>query len=143
MATIGPLPAREGLGRRRLARVAAATALGAAALGVTAWLGAGPSRGASAQQQVRTVTVTGRRYAFQPSTIEVAQDELVRIVFTAEDVAHSFTIDQYRIVKRAGAGQTATFEFHADRAGTFTFYCNLKSDEGCRDMRGTLVVRPR
>jgi heme/copper-type cytochrome/quinol oxidase subunit 2 len=31
-------------------------------------------------------------------------------------------------------------EFHADMPGTFVFYCNLTNDEGCRKMRGTLVV---
>jgi heme/copper-type cytochrome/quinol oxidase subunit 2 len=36
-----------------------------------------------------------------------------------------------------------TFEFRADRAGTFPFYCNLTIDDGCREMRGELVVTPR
>jgi hypothetical protein len=33
------------------------------------------------------------------------------------------------------------FEFRADQTGTFEFYCNLKQDERCRDMKGQLVVR--
>ena len=41
----------------------------------------------------------------------------------------------------ANAGQTVTFEFRADQAGTFDFYCNLKQDDRCRNMRGQLVVR--
>ena len=49
----------------------------------------------------------------------------MKITFTADDIAHSFTIDQYRIAKRAGAGQTVVFEFRADQAGTHRFYCNL------------------
>ena len=36
-----------------------------------------------------------------------------------------------------------TFEFRADQAGTFPFYCNLQIDDGCRQMRGELVVKPR
>lgn len=116
---------------------------GSASLAAATWLGLGRWPRAAAQERVRTIKVSGRRYAFQPATIEVQQDELVRIVFHAEDVSHSFTIDEYRIAKRAGAGQTVTFEFRADRAGRFTYYCNIKSDEGCRDMRGTLVVAPR
>jgi cytochrome c oxidase subunit 2 len=106
------------------------------------WFGTGRSR-AAAQERVRTVEVTARRYAFAPDTIEVGQDELLRVVFTAEDVPHSFTIDEYRIAKRAEPGRPVRFEFRADRAGRFTYYCNLKSDDGCRDMRGTLVVHPR
>jgi len=87
--------------------------------------------------------VQARKYAFTPSVIEVQQDDLVRIKLRSEDIPHSFTVDAYRIAKRAGAGQTVTFEFRADRPGTFPFYCNLKIDEGCRDMRGQLIVRPR
>ena len=65
----------------------------------------------------------------------------LKITFTAQDIAHSFTVEGYRIMKRAGAGQSVTFEFRADQAGQFTFYCNLSQDEKCKDMKGTLTVR--
>jgi heme/copper-type cytochrome/quinol oxidase subunit 2 len=91
----------------------------------------------------REIAVTARDYAFSPARIEVQQDDLVKIVFTAEDIPHSFTVDAYRIAKRAGAGQTVVFEFRADKAGTFPIYCNLTADDKCRQMRGELVVHPR
>ena len=53
------------------------------------------------------------------------------------------TIDAYRIAKRVGPGAPVTFEFRASEAGTFPFYCDLKTDAGCTQMRGELVVRPR
>jgi heme/copper-type cytochrome/quinol oxidase subunit 2 len=93
------------------------------------------------QGQVREFTVSGTRYAFSPTSISVNKNDLVKITFTAQDMAHSFTIDDYRIVKRAGAGQTVVFEFRADRSGSFTFYCNLSIDEKCKEMKGTLTVR--
>jgi cytochrome c oxidase subunit 2 len=96
---------------------------------------------AFSQGQVREFTVTGRDHAFSPSRIEVQKDDVVKITFTAADMAHSFTNEQYRISKRAGAGQSVTFEFRADQAGTSEFYCNLSADERCRNMKGTLVVR--
>ena len=43
--------------------------------------------------------------------------------------------------KRAGAGQSVTFEFRADQAGDFDYYCDLKQDERCRNMKGVLKVR--
>jgi heme/copper-type cytochrome/quinol oxidase subunit 2 len=92
--------------------------------------------------QVREVTIVGNQFAFSPARIEVQKDDLVRVRFTAQDVAHSFTIDvPYRISKRAANGQSVTFEFRADEAGRFTFYCNLTQDERCRQMKGELVVR--
>jgi heme/copper-type cytochrome/quinol oxidase subunit 2 len=93
------------------------------------------------QGQVREITVTGRDHRFAPGRIEVRKDDLVKITFTADDIAHSFTLDSYRIAKRAGAGQTVVFEFRADQSGTFPFYCNLTQDERCRQMKGELVVR--
>ena len=97
--------------------------------------------GAREQAPVREFTIVGRDHHYTPSSIEVQKDDLVKITFTAEDMPHSFNNESYRIAKRAGAGQSVTFEFRADRAGTFEFYCNLKQDERCRDMKGKLVVR--
>ena len=87
--------------------------------------------------------VSAHRYAFEPARIEVNQDDLVKIELSTDDIAHSLTIDDYRIAKRVGPGQPVTFEFRADHAGTFPFYCNLQVEDGCRQMRGVLVVKPR
>ena len=57
----------------------------------------------------------------------------MKLTVRSEDIAHSFTIDEYRIVKRVPAGGSTTFEFRADRAGTFPFYCNLTSEAGPQD----------
>ena len=106
--------------------------------GVAFWAkGAASSRG-----QVREVVISGDQYAFSPSRVEVQKDDLVQIKFTAKDIAHSFTIDvPDRISKRAGAGQSVVFEFRADEAGRFPFYCNLTQDDRCKQMKGELVVR--
>ena len=93
-----------------------------------------------AQGGPREFSITGDQFAFKPLRIEVQKDDLVKITFTAKDIAHSFTIDQYRIAKRAAAGQTVVFEFRADQPGTFRFYCNLTTDDRCKRMEGELVV---
>ncbi|MCU1383489.1 MAG: nitrous-oxide reductase, Sec-dependent [Acidobacteria bacterium] len=100
----------------------------------------------AAQDQSPTAkpfSIRAHRYAFAPARIEVNQDDLVKIELRTDDIAHSLTIDGYRIAKRVGPGQPVTFEFRADRAGTFPFYCSLQIEDGCRQMRGVLVVRPR
>ena len=94
-----------------------------------------------AQGSAREFTINGDHFTFSPVRIEVQKDDLVKITFSARDIAHSFTIDQYRIAKRAAAGQAVTFEFRADQPGTFRFYCNLTTDDRCRKMEGELVVR--
>ncbi|NUR55414.1 MAG: hypothetical protein HOQ29_13285 [Acidobacteria bacterium] len=93
------------------------------------------------QGATRQFAVVGSHNAFRPGNLEVNRNDLVKITFTAEDIAHSFTVDGYRISKRAGAGQSVTFEFRADQPGTFPYYCNLSQDDGCRNMKGQLIVR--
>jgi plastocyanin len=92
-------------------------------------------------QQAREVTVTANDFTFSPARVEVQRNDLVKVTFTASDMPHSFTIDSYRIAKRAGAGQSVTFEFRADQAGEHPIICNLTHDDRCRNMKGTLVVR--
>ena len=92
--------------------------------------------------QTREFVVSGDHYAFSPSSIPVNKNDLVKVIFTAKDMPHSFTIDgPYRISKRANAGQSVTFEFRADQPGNFTIYCALSQDPKCSEMKGTLQVR--
>jgi heme/copper-type cytochrome/quinol oxidase subunit 2 len=92
--------------------------------------------------QAHECSVMANNFAFVPSRLEVRQNEIVRVSFHAVDIPHTFTIDDYRISKRAAIGQTIVFEFRADRAGTFPIYCNLTADERCKRMKGELVVKP-
>jgi heme/copper-type cytochrome/quinol oxidase subunit 2 len=105
-----------------------------------------PSSLAAAQEQApnrREFTIVAKDFKYSPTRIEVAQDDLVKITVRSDDIAHSFTIDEYRIAKRVPAGGSTTFEFRADRAGTFPFYCALTSAAGHQMMHGDLVVRPK
>jgi heme/copper-type cytochrome/quinol oxidase subunit 2 len=91
----------------------------------------------------REFTITAKDFKYDPTRIEVMQDDLVKITVRSEDIAHSFTIDEYRIAKRVPAGGSTTFEFRADRAGTFPFYCALTNEPGHKMMHGELVVRSK
>jgi cytochrome c oxidase subunit 2 len=99
---------------------------------------------AIAQEQApnrRDFTIVAQDDRFTPDRLEVSQDDLVKITLQSDERPHSFVIDAYRIVKRVGGGQSISFEFRADQAGTFEFYCNLSGDPGCQAMKGTLVVK--
>jgi heme/copper-type cytochrome/quinol oxidase subunit 2 len=120
-----------------LVRVVCATVTAGLVLGSASLLGQdrAPNR--------RDIALVARDHQFIPERIEVRQDDLVRVTFTSEGQPTSFAIDAYRILKRAGADETIVFDFRADQAGTFTFYCSLTSDPQCREMKGTLVVAPK
>ena len=88
-------------------------------------------------------TLVAKDFRYSPDRLDVGQGDLVKVTIRSDDVAYSFAIDEYRIVRRVPAGGTTTFEFHADRPGTFRFYSNLTSDSGHAEMQGRLVVRPK
>ena len=88
-------------------------------------------------------TLVARNFRYAPDRLEVSQDDLVKLTIRSEDFAYSFAIDEYRIVRRVPAGGTTTFQFRADRPGTFRFYSNLTGDGGHAEMQGRLVVRAR
>lgn len=104
-------------------------------------------------QARRDFDVVARRYSFSVSgndraEIHVAQNDLVRVNFSTEDIPHSFTIEDhddshYRIMRRAEAGKPVSFEFRADATGRFRFYCSLTTDPKCKGMSGTLIVAPK
>jgi heme/copper-type cytochrome/quinol oxidase subunit 2 len=91
----------------------------------------------------REFTIVAKDFHYSPTRIEVTQDDLVKLTVRSEDIPHSFTIDEYRISKRVPASGSTTFEFQADRPGTFAFYCGLTGDPGHKMMRGELVVRSK
>ena len=88
-------------------------------------------------------TLVARNFRYSPDRLDVSQDDLVTVTIRSEDIAYSFAIDEYRIVRRVPASGMTTFEFRADRPGTFRFYSNLTSDGGHAEMQGELVVRAR
>ena len=105
-----------------------------------------PGHALTSQHQgssARPFAIVASRYRFEPARVEVNEGDLVTIELRSADIAHSLTIEAYRIAKRVGPGQSVTFEFRAERAGSFPFLCELKAEEGCRKMRGELVVRAR
>ena len=120
--------------------------LGFLLLGVGGVIVAKPAVGRLLAQEApnrREFTIVAKDFHYSPTRIEVMQDDLVKLTVRSEDIAHSFTIDEYRISKRVPAGASTTFEFQADRPGTFAFYCALTGDPGHKTMRGELVVRAR
>ena len=106
-----------------------------------------------AAQNRRDFDVVARKYAFEVSgssnaEIHVTQNDLVHVNFSSVDIPHSFTIEDrnnshYRVMRRAEPGKPVSFDFRADTAGRFRFFCSLTIDEKCKDMQGTLVVDPK
>ena len=93
---------------------------------------------------VRRVEVTARRYAFDPSRIEVRQGETVEIVARSADTEHGLAIKALGVklvIPKGGAAVSTTFV--ARQSGRFPIECSEYCGSGHKRMRGELVVTER
>jgi len=78
---------------------------------------------------------------WEPERITVRQGERVRLRIHGADVVHGFAIGRMDVAPvRVHPGEVVTVEFVADRAGRFTFYCDVWCSPYHYRMRGTLEV---
>ncbi len=89
---------------------------------------------------VKIFKVDAYCYSFSPNVITVKKGDNVKILATALDVAHGFSIKEYGIDEKLEKGITKTIEFTADQAGTFDIVCDVYCGPGHADMKATLVV---
>jgi cytochrome c oxidase subunit 2 len=104
------------------------------------------SGSASAMQTAdrRVIEVVARRYAFEPSSIEVAQDEPIRLMVRSADGPHGFEIKPLKISRELARGAApVAIDFVASQPGEFPILCSLYCGEGHEEMKGVLVVKAR
>ncbi|HRH31719.1 MAG TPA: cupredoxin domain-containing protein [bacterium] len=89
---------------------------------------------------IKTFTVTGENFSFEPSTLTVKKGDTVRIIFKNEDGFHDLKIDELNVAtKQIQGGAEETVEFVADKAGTFEYYCSVGKHRDM-GMKGTITV---
>ena len=92
---------------------------------------------------VREIEIVAGRYSFAPDTIEVAEDDRVRLVVRSVDVTHGLAIAALGIeAEIPEGGQAVTIDLAALPAGSYEFTCSVFCGVGHRRMAGTLTVRP-
>lgn len=88
----------------------------------------------------QTVKIEARRFVFTPNEITVKKGVPVEIEVTTRDVEHGFTIPDFKVRTEVEPGTVSRVWFTPDKAGTFTFLCDIYCGSGHEDMSGTLVV---
>jgi cytochrome c oxidase subunit 2 len=98
--------------------------------------------GSSAQsQEPRLIEVVAKRFAFEPSEIEVTVGERVRLSVVSADGVHGIEIKKVKVKKEIPRGtEPVMIEFTATEAGRFPIVCSEYCGNGHDDMKGTLVV---
>ncbi len=96
---------------------------------------------APTQPAVKEITITAKKYAFEPNKIDVALNTVVRFTITAVDTEHGFEIEGVKGCTSIPKGETKTVEYKADKAGTFNFKCCHFCGMGHGKMKGTVTVK--
>ncbi len=63
------------------------------------------------------------KYLFAPSPLSFKVGEAVNFTLNAETELHTFTVEELEIDNCADAGQTVTFSFTFDKAGSYRLFC--------------------
>ena len=117
----------------RLNRRTVLSAAGALALGSVAVL-------ATAAPKARVIKVIAKKFVYVPNEIHVKQGETVEFHLTAPEVPMGFSIPDFTTRADVVPGKVTVVKLTPDKAGTFTFLCDVFCGSGHEDMNGTLIV---
>lgn len=106
----------------------------AAALGLLLATGA-PGAG-----EPRVVRISAKRFKFTPSEIRLKKGEPVVLALVSEDRVHGFRLPAFKIRVDVLPKEATRVPLMPDKAGTFTFACDVFCGDGHDEMAGTLVV---
>ena len=92
-------------------------------------------------QEPQKITVTAKKYEFQPSRIEVKAGQLVEITFQSEDTKHGFECKELKLDKVVFDKETpGVVTFTPEKPGTYEFKCAKFCGMGHSKMKGEIVV---
>jgi cytochrome c oxidase subunit 2 len=98
------------------------------------------ARDANAASEAQEIQVTAKKYEFSPNPIRVKKGQPVKLIITATDRDHGFSLEAFHIKQKLKKGEPTTIEFTPDKVGTFPFKCSVFCGMGHGGMKGTLVV---
>lgn len=89
---------------------------------------------------VLELRVVARRFQFEPETLRVRAGMPVLLRLSAPEVPMGFSLPDFQLRTDIVPGKEAQLRFTPDRAGQFTFLCDVFCGSGHEDMSGTLEV---
>jgi len=96
--------------------------------------------GALAQKRPRVIRVSARRFVFTPNRIALKKGEPVTFELKTEDIFMGFSVPDFGVRSDIVPGKTMHLSLTPDKAGTFTFLCDVFCGDGHEGMSGQLVV---
>jgi cytochrome c oxidase subunit 2 len=103
---------------------------------VCAALGAG----FAARGEDKVIRVTARKFVFTPNEIALTRGEPVVIELSTLDVFMGFNVPELKVRSDIVPGKVMRLALTPDRAGTFTFLCDVFCGDGHESMSGKIIV---
>jgi len=98
------------------------------------------SGASSVAAEARVIRIEASNWAFTPSAITAKVGEKVTLEIVGVSGNHGIAVPDLGLDVKVDEGQTVTVDLPTDKAGTFSFRCNVMCGEGHRDMTGSIVI---
>ena len=95
---------------------------------------------ATRAQAVQTVEILAQRFNFTPDEIKVKKGVPVDLELTTLDRLHGFNVPGLGLRAEIVPGETTHVRFTPDKAGHFTFRCDIFCGENHEDMDAEIIV---
>ena len=117
--------------RRQILKWSAAT---------TAFAGLGGVTWVAAQQKEEVIRIVAKKFEYMPNSIALKKGVPVILELTTQDVIMGFNCTDLKVRSDIMPGKTMQLKLTPDRAGQFTFFCDIFCGSGHEDMSGTITV---
>ena len=95
---------------------------------------------AATQPEERVVRIATKKFEFMPSEITLRKGEPVVLELTATDELMGFKCTGLGVRTDIVPGKVTRLRLVPDRAGKFSFFCDVFCGDGHEDMDGTITV---
>jgi len=95
---------------------------------------------AQAAPRAKVIKMSSKRFEYAPANLRLKKGEPVVLQLTTKDVVMGFNLPEFNVRADIVPDQVAQVSFVPDKAGTFTFICDVFCGEGHERMQGTITV---
>jgi cytochrome c oxidase subunit 2 len=95
---------------------------------------------AQAQPAERIIRITAKRFDYTPGKLTLKKGQPVILEFTTEDVLMGFNLPDFNVRSDILPDKVTRVRFVPDKAGTFTFLCDIFCGTKHEEMNGTITV---
>ena len=87
-----------------------------------------------------TISINAKQWQFDPSVIHATKGQALVIELKSLDRVHGFSIPDLNVRTDVKPGEMTRIRIVPDKAGTFTFHCDVFCGDGHEGMSGQLIV---